>query len=90
MDDVVKEIKPKVQQSSHIGYKNLENFVECVFASDLVMFVKNRNELKYNSTLCKETLKTNININMKRTKIMIMGGKKRVEKWKWKEANWNK
>ena len=38
-----------------------------------------QNELKYNLVFCKEALKRNMNINMERKKIMILGGEESVE-----------
>ena len=67
MDDV-KEIKSKIKQT-HVGYKCLEavSIGECMFAGDLVVFAKNRSELKYNLMLCKEALKKrNMNINIEK------------------------
>ena len=81
MDDVTKEIKSKTKQT-HIGYKSLEvvSIGECMFADDLVVFAKNRSELKYNLVLWKEALKKrNINFNMAKTKIMVLGGKESIE-----------
>ena len=52
----------------------------CVFTDDLVVFVKNRSELKYNLMLWKEApKKKNININMEKAKIITLGGEKSVE-----------
>ena len=77
MDDITKNIKSKIKQT-HVGYKCLEavSIDDCVFADDLVVFTKNRSGLKYNLKLWKETLK---NINMEKTKIMILGGEESVE-----------
>ena len=52
MDDVAKEIKYKIKQT-HVRYKCIEavSIGECKFADDLVVFAKNRNELKYNFML---------------------------------------
>ena len=81
MDDVAKEIKSKIKQT-HVGYKCLEavSIGECMFLDDLVVFAKNRSELKYNSMLWNEALKKrNMNINMEETKIMILGGEQSAE-----------
>ena len=81
MVDVAKEIKSKIKQR-HVGYKCLEavSIGECMFADDLVVFAKNRSELKYNLMLWNEALKKiNMNINMEKTKIMIIGGEETVE-----------
>jgi len=81
MDDVAKEIKSKIKQT-HVGYKCLEavSIGECMFVDDLVVFAKNRNELKHNLMLWKEVLKKrNVNINMEKTKIMILGGEESIE-----------
>ena len=50
--NIAKEIKSKIEQI-HVGYKCLEamSIGECVFADDLVVFAKNRSELKYNLVL---------------------------------------
>ena len=57
MDDVAKEIKSKIKQT-HIRYKCVEtmSYAECVFADDLVVFTKNKTELKYNLMLWEEAL----------------------------------
>ena len=73
MDDVVKEIKSKIKQTC-VGCKCLEtvSIGGCMF--------ENRRELKYNLILWKEALqKRNVNINMGKTKIMILDGEKSVE-----------
>ena len=75
------QIKLKIKQT-HVGYKCLEtvSILECVFADDLVGFAKNRSELKYNLMLRKEALKkSNMNINIEKMKIMILGGEESVE-----------
>ena len=62
-DDVAKEIKSKIKQT--VGYKCLEavSIGQCMFAYDLVVFAKNRSELKYNLMLWKEAVKKrNMNI----------------------------
>ena len=64
MVDVIKEIKSKIKQR-HVGYKCLEavSIRECMFADDLVVFVKNRSELKYYLMSWNEALKKrNMNI----------------------------
>ena len=46
------------------------------------MFAKNKSELKYNLTLWKEVLKKrsmNMNINIEKTKIVMLSAKKSVE-----------
>ena len=81
MDDVAKDIKSRIKQT-HVGYKCLETvrIGECVFADDLVVFVKDRSEPKYSLMLWKEALKKrDVNINMEQTKIMILGGEENVE-----------
>ena len=56
------------------------NIVECVFVDDLVVFAKNKCGLKYNLMLWKEALKKkNMNINMEKTTIMILGGEESIE-----------
>ena len=49
MDDVAKEIKSKIKQT-RVGFKRLETMRigECMFTDDLMVFAKNRSELKYN------------------------------------------
>ena len=47
---------------------------------DLVVFASNKSELKYNLTLWKQALKKeNVNVNVEKTKIMILGGEESVE-----------
>ena len=78
---MLQEIKSKTKQT-HVGYKCLEavGIGECMFADDLVVFTKNRSELKYNLMLWNEVLKKrNKNINMEKTKIMILGEEESVE-----------
>ena len=51
-----------------------------MFADDLVVFAKSRNEPKYNLMLWKAALKKrNMNINLEKTEIMILGGEESVE-----------
>ena len=50
-----------------------------MFEDDLVAFAKNRSALKYNLLLWKEALKRNMNINMEKTKIIILGEEESVE-----------
>jgi len=57
----------------------MSNIEECMFADDLVMFAKNRSVLKYNLMLRKEKLKGNMNINMEKTKIMLLSEEESVE-----------
>ena len=81
MDDVAKEIKSNIKQT-HVGYKRLEtvSIGEFMFADDLVVFAKNRSELKYNLILWNEALKKrNMNINMEKTKITVLDGEVNVE-----------
>ena len=53
---------------------------ESVFGDDLVAFVKNRSQLKYNLMLWKETLeKRNMNINEETKKIVILGEVESIE-----------
>ena len=75
------QIKLKIKQT-HVGYKCLEavRIREYMFEDDLVVFTKIRSELKYNLMLWNEALKKrNMNINMEKMKIMILGGKESVE-----------
>ena len=81
MDDVAKEIKSKIKRT-HVEYKCLEavSIGECMFGNDFVVFAKNRNELRYNLMLWKEApKKRNMNINMERMIITILGGEESVE-----------
>ena len=67
-DDVAKEIQSKTKQTD-VRYKYLEtvSIGECMFVDDLVLFAKNRSELKYNIMLWKEApKKRNMNINMEK------------------------
>ena len=75
-EDITKEIKSKIKQT-HVGYKCLEavSIGKRMFVDDLVVFVQNRSELKYNLLLWNEALK---NINMEKTKIMILGGEENI------------
>ena len=67
---------------TRVGYKCLEtvSFDEYVSVNDLVVFTKNRSEIKYNLMLWKGALKKrNLNINMEKIKIMILDGEKSKE-----------
>ena len=60
-------------------FKNC-NIEECMFVDDSMVFMKNRNELKYKLMLWKKTLKKKyMNIDMEKTKIMKLGEEERVE-----------
>ena len=51
-----------------------------MFADDLIVFTKNKSELKYNLISWKEALKKrNITINMEETKIMMLDLEENVE-----------
>jgi len=51
-----------------------------MFADDFVVFAKNRSGLKYNLMLWNEALKKrNMNVNMEKRKIIILGGEESVE-----------
>ena len=58
MDDVTKEIKAKIKQI-YIEQKKSKTsrIAECIFADDLVVFTKNRSELRYNNVMEKVSRK---------------------------------